>query len=141
MSLLNTLLFYLILAVIGLIIADYLGRKRQIGFHRSLFFSITLTPIFGLLITLFTKQSAKPTPNPSILKKIIGWSVIIFGISSITNIVPPYVLAYNLSISDHLGVILIRFLLSVGSIGYGTFLVARSNGKRYDHPSEGFSFY
>ena len=52
--------FWIIVAVIDLIsaqlIAHYLGRKRKIGYGKSIFWSIVLGPIVGLIITLSSKR-------------------------------------------------------------------------------------
>jgi hypothetical protein len=52
--------FWIIVAVIDLIlaqlIAHYIGRKRKIGYGKSIFWSIVLGPIVGLIITLSSKR-------------------------------------------------------------------------------------
>jgi hypothetical protein len=37
-------------------IAQYIGTKRKIGYGKSVFWSIVLTPIIGLIITLSSKK-------------------------------------------------------------------------------------
>ena len=37
-------------------IAEYIGRKRKIGYGQSVFYSVMLTPILGLFITLLSKK-------------------------------------------------------------------------------------
>jgi hypothetical protein len=51
---------WIIIAVVDVIcaqlIAQYIGRKRKIGYGKSVFWSIVLGPVFGLLITLLSKR-------------------------------------------------------------------------------------
>jgi uncharacterized protein YqgC (DUF456 family) len=52
--------FWIIVAVIDIVcaqlIAHYLGKKRKIGYGKSVFWSIVLGPIVGLIITLSSKR-------------------------------------------------------------------------------------
>jgi hypothetical protein len=52
--------FWIIVAVIDVIsaqlIAQHIGRKRKIGYGKSIFWSIVLGPILGLIITLSSKR-------------------------------------------------------------------------------------
>ena len=50
-----------ILIVIGYflfshLIAQYIGAKREIGYGKSVFFSVLFSPLLGLLITLSSKK-------------------------------------------------------------------------------------
>jgi hypothetical protein len=54
---------YIALIIIGLLelliihsIAQYIGTKRKIGYGKSVFWSIVLTPVIGLIITLSSKK-------------------------------------------------------------------------------------
>jgi hypothetical protein len=54
---------YIALIIIGLLeiliihsIARYIGTKRKIGYGKSVFWSIVLTPVIGLIITLSSKK-------------------------------------------------------------------------------------
>jgi len=38
------------------LIAHYIGRKRKIGYGKSIFWSIVLGPIVGLIITFSSKR-------------------------------------------------------------------------------------
>jgi len=40
-------------------IAQYIGTKRKIGYGKSFFWSIVLTPVIGLIITLSSKKFDK----------------------------------------------------------------------------------
>ena len=40
-------------------IAQYIGTKRKIGYGKSVFWSIVLTPVIGLIITLSSKKLDK----------------------------------------------------------------------------------
>ena len=57
---------YITLIIIGVLeiviihsIAQYIGTKRKIGYGKSVFWSIVLTPIIGLIITLSSKKVEK----------------------------------------------------------------------------------
>jgi len=127
------LLFYIaIFTLIGYLIAKYLGQKKQIGFRLSLFFSITLTPIFGFLVTLMTKSSKEPAPNPSKLKKIIGWVFVLCGIGLFTQIEPNIHSVRDTSTVTYIAVIVVRLMMILGVLGFGGFLLGRANGSRYD---------
>ncbi len=41
------------------LVAQYIGAKREIGYGKSVFWSILLTPIIGFIITILSKQTAK----------------------------------------------------------------------------------
>lgn len=54
---------YGIVILIGLLeiivihlIAQYIGTKRKIGYGKSVFWSILLTPVIGLIITLSSRK-------------------------------------------------------------------------------------
>lgn len=42
--------------LISHLIAHFIGTKRVIGYGKSIFYSVLWTPLFGLLITLFSKK-------------------------------------------------------------------------------------
>ena len=52
--------FWIIAGAINIIsahlIAQYIGKKREIGYGKSVFWSIVLSPIIGLIITLSSKR-------------------------------------------------------------------------------------
>jgi len=41
------------------LIANHIGAKRKIGYGKSVFWSIVLTPVIGLIITLLSKKLDK----------------------------------------------------------------------------------
>ena len=53
----------IIIAVLEIVvihsIAQYIGTKRKIGYGKSVFWSIVLTPIIGLIITMSSKKLDK----------------------------------------------------------------------------------
>jgi Na+-driven multidrug efflux pump len=53
----------IIIAVLEIVvihsIAQYIGTKRKIGYGKSVFWSIVLTPVIGLIITLSSKKLDK----------------------------------------------------------------------------------
>jgi uncharacterized protein YqgC (DUF456 family) len=52
--------FWIIVAVVDLIcaqlIGQYIGKKRKIGYGKSVFWSVVFGPIIGLLIILSSKR-------------------------------------------------------------------------------------
>lgn len=40
-------------------IAQYIGAKRKIGYGKSVFWSMVLTPVIGLIITMSSKKLDK----------------------------------------------------------------------------------
>lgn len=50
------ILLYIVLAHL---IAQYIGSKREIGYGKSVFWSILLSPIIGFIITRLSKQTEK----------------------------------------------------------------------------------
>ena len=52
--------FWIIVAIIDVIsaqlIAQYIGKKRKIGYGKSVFWSIVLGPVIGLIIVLSSKR-------------------------------------------------------------------------------------
>ena len=51
-----TLYILLIFIAATHLIAEYIGTKREIGYGQSVFWSIVLSPIIGLAITLCSKK-------------------------------------------------------------------------------------
>lgn len=41
------------------LVAQYIGAKREIGYGKSVFWSILFSPIIGFIITILSKQTAK----------------------------------------------------------------------------------
>lgn len=50
------LLIFLLYIVFTVLIAKYIGKGRQIGYEKSVFWSIILSPVIGLIITLFSPK-------------------------------------------------------------------------------------
>lgn len=50
----NVTLFLIINLVVSLLIARYLGSRRNIGFGWSLFFCLFLSPFLGFIITILS---------------------------------------------------------------------------------------
>lgn len=109
---------------LSLLIAHYLGRKRQIGFKLSLFFSLTLTPFFGFIITMVSSKYYSDNPKPSLSKKIFGWVFIFFAAMAF------YGSSNNINYTD-----LERFTaygVQFGLAYLGYYMIQRGNGKRFD---------
>jgi len=41
------------------LIGQYIGAKREIGYGKSVFWSILFSPIIGFIITILSKKTAK----------------------------------------------------------------------------------
>lgn len=56
---------YILIIIIALyivlthLVAQHMGAKREIGYGKSVFWSILLSPIIGFIITILSKQTAK----------------------------------------------------------------------------------
>ena len=51
-----TLYILLIFIAASHLIAEYIGTKRAIGYGQSVFWSLTFSPIIGLIVTLCSKK-------------------------------------------------------------------------------------
>jgi Na+-driven multidrug efflux pump len=49
----------IIYIVLTHLIAQYIGAKREIGYGKSVFWSILCSPIIGFIITILSKKTAK----------------------------------------------------------------------------------
>jgi uncharacterized protein YqgC (DUF456 family) len=49
----------LVYIILTHLIAQYIGAKREIGYGKSVFWSILLSPIVGFVITRMSKQADK----------------------------------------------------------------------------------
>lgn len=63
---------------ISFLIAQFLGAKRYIGFRWSFFFCLFLTIVGGVIVTLLSKYIHDPAPQPSTVKKVWGWVIVVF---------------------------------------------------------------
>ncbi|NMW21794.1 MAG: hypothetical protein HKK67_09220 [Chlorobiaceae bacterium] len=109
---------------IALLLAYYIGNKRQIGFGWSLFFFLFAPILFGLIVVLSSRQKGEQPPPFSKTIYIIGWILILFF--SMTGLVNLYLLMRD-------GVNVYRFLGLSGaiwSVGLGYYLAQR--GKSID---------
>lgn len=118
----------LIFGVIAFAIANYLGKKRQIGFGWSFFFCLFLSPFLGFIITMLSRKYYDENPTPSQGKTIIGWILIVlFSISLVGNLillgkVPPERMANILNV----------FFIAIGMIGLGFYLTELGKGKNFN---------
>jgi len=109
------LIFFMYVAI-NLLIAYFLGRKRQIGYIWSCFFLTFLSILGGLIITLLSPKYYIDSPKRSKGKIIIGWIMaIIFGIQVL--------LAFPSTNEKH------GFLLfHIGLFGLGLYLIQIGKG-------------
>ncbi|MDA3883716.1 MAG: hypothetical protein PF481_10580 [Bacteroidales bacterium] len=47
------------------LVARYIGEKREIGYGKSVFWSLSLTPIVGFIITKMSKLTEKKLTTPN----------------------------------------------------------------------------
>jgi len=53
------IIIFVLYFVLAYLVAQYIGAKREIGYGKSVFWSMLLTPIIGFIITILSKKSAK----------------------------------------------------------------------------------
>lgn len=140
--------YLIVSALIGYIIAYFLGKKRRIGFYWSLFFSIFLTPIFGFFVTIFSNKDLRDDPNPNFLKRIVGKFLIVIGssvilvllndlISNRTNKIDSNIyldpnLKYIETVNEFDYFALTPIIFAVGFIGLGYFLYKVGQGENFN---------
>jgi hypothetical protein len=119
-----------IIVLPSILIAFFLGRKKQIGLGWSLFLCLFLTPIIGTVAVLFSRSVRLPNPNPSIVKQVIGYVLIVLGIISVTA---PY-WQNNFQVNNDLDTMgrFFYYQYSIGIIGLGMVLEEIGSGKRFD---------
>ena len=130
------LLIVIVLLVIAYTIAASLGKKRQIGFGWSFFFSVFLTPVFGFIITMLSRKYYNSNPKPSLFKKVSGWILtIFFSISSINTVI--YFANGGLEHALNIGGFgyLYGRLFSFGPLGLGIYLIQLGRGKNFNETS------
>lgn len=114
----------LMFAGIAFAIAHFLGRKRQIGFGWSFFFSIFLSFFGGLIVTMLSPKYYEPNPAPSNSKKIWGWILIVLcglgAVGSLVRIAAGDTAAFN------------TLSVGIGLTGLGFYLLELSKGKNFN---------
>lgn len=105
--------------VIGLVIAHFLGRYRQMGFGWCLFFCIFFTPIAGFIAVMLNSKYYDPTPKPSSTKFYVGLvMVVLFSIGIIGFLSNPILLRHSPG----------SIAYYIGFVGWGIYLIQRSYG-------------
>lgn len=122
----NDLLIVAISGVSAFAIAHFIGKKRQIGFGWSFFFSLTLSPIFGLIFTLSSRKYTAPNPPPSKSKKSWGWLLValasILFLGELKDIADGYPFIRPSSI----------LYQTVGLIALGFYIIQLGKGKNFN---------
>lgn len=114
----------LVFAGIAFVIAHFLGRKRQIGFGWSFFFSIFMTFFGGLIVTMLSPKFYEPNPLPSNGKKVWGWILIVFfGLSTVGSLI-------RAMTGDERAYSPLAF--GIGFLGLGFYLLELSKGKNFN---------
>ena len=107
-------------------IAHFLGRKRQIGFGWSFFFSLFLSPIGGFITTMLSRKYYDPNPEPSSSKKIWGWVIIV--LSALSGVGQLIRLGSGNGDSSSINAL----FMAVGLIGLGFYLIELSKGTNFN---------
>jgi len=129
----------IIMLIIAFAIAYFLGRKRQIGFGWSLFFCFFLSPLIGFIITMLSRKYYKENPEPSKLKRVIGWILIIFFSFGLLGTYDNYThnqnndnYIYNQNRYNHKGISINDISFSIGFIGLGFYLIGLGKGRSFN---------
>lgn len=97
-------------------IAKFLGTHRHIGFFWSMFFSLLLTPVVGLIITILSPKKTASINDPSPSMVILGrMMIVLFGA---LFLVTTFGLANEIISNRIYGI-----MLSLGLFGLGVYLV------------------
>lgn len=113
--------------ILSFIIGSWLGSKRTIGVFWSTFFCLTLSVVFGIIITLATQLKSDNNAyeyRPSKLRSIIGIGLIIISIIGI---------ARNFldgSYPDNLNYI--TLVVAIGFMGLGIYILFPPKGKIHE---------
>jgi hypothetical protein len=102
--------------LLSLVIAYFIGSKRKIGFWWSIFFCFFLSPLFGLIITLFlsNKNAEEKSKNRTFWEYII----LIFGLMAFLGQV-------RYLIVDKLQFDTTALYASIGIVGLGIYILIR----------------
>ncbi len=114
---------------IAYFIANFLGRRRQIGFGWSFFFSLFLSPLLGFIITILSRKCYEQNPRPSKLKNVIGWILIIL------NSIGAIGLSSRREDGSFDGNAINTAFLIIGFVGFGYYLIEISKGKNFNDRS------
>lgn len=109
--------------VIGGVVAWFLGRKRIIGFGWSLFFSCSLSFLFGFIVTMLSPKYETANLTNSKTRRIIGWVILLLGIFMVWAVYRAITTGQALESFNGFSVGLIAAL-----IGGGIYLIKRSKG-------------
>ena len=117
---------FIISVLFGLLIAHFLGRKRQIGFGWSFFFCLFLNPIIGFIITMLSRKYYDDDPAPSQAKKVIGGIVIaFFSLSALGTL-------FAASAGEASEAAIQAMFMAIGFIGLGYYLIELGKGKNFN---------
>jgi hypothetical protein len=122
------LVLLIIAGAIAFAIANFLGKKRQIGFGWSFFFCLFLSPLGGFITTMLSRKYYDANPQPSQTKKVIGWILIfLFGLSLLGNFI-----ALGNVAPERMAIQLNALFVAVGFIGLGIYLIELGKGKNFN---------
>ena len=109
---------------LGFAIAYFLGKKRWIGFWWSLFFCISLSPLLGYIITIFSSKIDEKPFTSSVIQ-VWGWLLIPIGVlSGIGTLTALFV--EDIKVVPE--AIIYGFMVSLGVIGFGIYIILSGRG-------------
>ena len=76
--------------IVSFLIAFLIGSKRRIGVWYSLIFCITLSPIAGFIITIFSPSLKSKDAYKNLKGKYFTWSIVSFAFAGMSAIIAIY---------------------------------------------------
>ncbi len=117
----------LITTIFPFIISYFLATKRNIGFAWSFFFCMFLTPIIGLIITMSSGTNNVSTYSKNNTIKI--WAFILIWLFSLSALGLLIIILSKYNIGSFQ---ITTFILSIGLIGLGFYLLGLFKGKVFN---------
>ena len=116
----DTIVIPIFYVFISAILPFYVGKKRQIGFGWSWWFSITMSPILGLIVILLSKELSEGPPSKSKVKVLIGRILIIIAVLSV-------VMNFSNMVQN-----IYAIMSTVAYFSLGVYLIGLGKGKVYN---------
>lgn len=116
-------MIFKILSVVffAFVVAHFIGRRRLIGFKWSFLFSLVLSPLIGLIISLSSRKNDGLTKiQPSETKRKWGYALLILSVL--------YAVKISMDFVESNDVESFEFILCFVTFIWGGFLVERSKG-------------
>jgi len=111
----------LIVIFFAFVVAHFIGKRRLIGFKWSFLFSLVLSPIIGLIISLSSRKNDGLTKiQPSETKKRWGYALLILSVLSAVKILMDFIESNDIKSFE--------FVFCFVAFIWGGFLLERSKG-------------